>query len=406
MKLVHKTVESPDWEIVERKCVHHPDTLADDLAETLSIAYSKYTLNEFGAVLHHNFDKTAILGGATKVSYGGGELVKPVRVVLNGRASRSFGGTVIPLTDILHGVVYDFFTERFGDKVSKEKIRILHEVSTSSSPGAVDNYSGEEDNPRHTWFAPRSLSDLPELKSLNCNDTSAACYTPPNSALSRYVLDLDARIRSSAVNFDGRIGGDMKIMGVRRGESISITVAVPLLAEKIHSIDEFFDTLSEVDKFIRADFESKNGDFKLDLMLNPLDNRKTGDVYLTHTGSCMESGDEGVVGRGNRVGGLIRINRPMTMEGVAGKNPVYHTGKVLSAAAYEIMSGLFEPLEASLYLVGQRGKSLQNPWQVVLEAPAEYSAESALAVENRSRAVLADLSEVTRKILNREIRLY
>ncbi|MET7278839.1 methionine adenosyltransferase [Kribbella sp. NPDC005582] len=45
--------------IVERKGIGHPDTLADHLAERLSRAYSRYTLDHFGAVLHHNFDKLA-----------------------------------------------------------------------------------------------------------------------------------------------------------------------------------------------------------------------------------------------------------------------------------------------------------------------------------------------------------
>lgn len=38
--------------IVERKGLGHPDTLADHLAERLSRAYSRYTTQHFGAVLH------------------------------------------------------------------------------------------------------------------------------------------------------------------------------------------------------------------------------------------------------------------------------------------------------------------------------------------------------------------
>ncbi|MEK8144255.1 methionine adenosyltransferase [Streptomyces sp. M10(2022)] len=56
--------------IVERKGLGHPDTLADHLAERLSRAYSHYTVRRFGAVLHHNFDKLALLGGASEVRYG------------------------------------------------------------------------------------------------------------------------------------------------------------------------------------------------------------------------------------------------------------------------------------------------------------------------------------------------
>src|SRR6185312_80842 len=81
---------------VERKGIGHPDTLADTLAEALSRNYSLYTQKRYGAVLHHNFDKTGILGGKSFVSFGKGRLTTPVKVLVNGRLSASFGGENIP----------------------------------------------------------------------------------------------------------------------------------------------------------------------------------------------------------------------------------------------------------------------------------------------------------------------
>ena len=75
----------------------HPDTLSDALAETLSVNYSNYTLQKYGAVLHHNFDKVGLLGGASHVVFGKGFLTKPIRVLLNGRASTKFGNEGIPV---------------------------------------------------------------------------------------------------------------------------------------------------------------------------------------------------------------------------------------------------------------------------------------------------------------------
>ncbi|MFA5797465.1 MAG: methionine adenosyltransferase [Candidatus Woesearchaeota archaeon] len=141
--------------------------------------------------------------------------------------------------------------------------------------------------------------------------------------------------------------------------------------------------------------------------MNPLDNKKTGDVYLTHCGSCIETGDEGVVGRGNRIGGLIRINRAMSMEGICGKNPCYHTGKVLAGAAYEIMQNtdLNQNTEATIYLVGQRGRSLEKPWSVVLEAPTEYLNANLKKIEENIEYTLSNLGKITEKFLKREIPL-
>lgn len=98
--------------LVERKGFGHPDTLADHLAEQLSRAYSRWTLENCGAVLHHNFDKLALLGGASQVWYGGGRLVEPVRVLVNGRVTRSCGDVRVPVDDLITDTVKDFFAER------------------------------------------------------------------------------------------------------------------------------------------------------------------------------------------------------------------------------------------------------------------------------------------------------
>jgi S-adenosylmethionine synthetase len=88
-----------DATIVERKGWGHPDTLADHLAERLSRVYGRYTLERFGAVLHHNFDKLALLGGACEVRYGSGRMTAPARVLVNGRAARSCAGLLEDLRE-------------------------------------------------------------------------------------------------------------------------------------------------------------------------------------------------------------------------------------------------------------------------------------------------------------------
>ena len=46
-----------DVEVVERKGIGHPDSLADILAESFSNDYSLYCLENFGTVLNYWFDK-------------------------------------------------------------------------------------------------------------------------------------------------------------------------------------------------------------------------------------------------------------------------------------------------------------------------------------------------------------
>ena len=57
-------------EVVERKGLGHPDTLADALAERMSVAYSRHCRERFGAVLHHNLDKLYLRGGHCQTGLG------------------------------------------------------------------------------------------------------------------------------------------------------------------------------------------------------------------------------------------------------------------------------------------------------------------------------------------------
>ncbi|HJJ55738.1 MAG TPA: methionine adenosyltransferase, partial [Methanocorpusculum sp.] len=51
-------IESQAIEIVERKCIGHPDSLADGVAEAISRALCQEYINECdGAILHHNTDQ-------------------------------------------------------------------------------------------------------------------------------------------------------------------------------------------------------------------------------------------------------------------------------------------------------------------------------------------------------------
>jgi S-adenosylmethionine synthetase len=154
--IVERGVPAPsDLVIAERKGWGHPDTLADHLAERLSRAYSRYTLREFGAVLHHNFDKLALLGGSSQVRYGSGRMVDPVRVLVNGRAARSCGGAVIPLDELIVEEVTAFFSERLSELDGHLSIEL--NVTSNSSPGPVLTGDGPTD--RERWFAPRSSED-------------------------------------------------------------------------------------------------------------------------------------------------------------------------------------------------------------------------------------------------------
>ena len=183
------------FECVERKGKGHPDTLADGLAEELSRTYSNYTLSKFGAILHHNFDKIGLLGGESYVTFGKGYLTKPVRVLLNGRASDYFGNRKIPLKELLETASRNFLFKNFPMIDKQKDIEIHYNLSNASSPGRTDEPESERGT-RKYWFRPRGLHDLKELTCLRSNDTSLGCAYAPLTPLERSVLGIEKTLNS------------------------------------------------------------------------------------------------------------------------------------------------------------------------------------------------------------------
>ncbi|MCZ1012149.1 methionine adenosyltransferase [Streptomyces lydicus] len=352
------------FEIVERKGHGHPDTLADALGEHLSAVYSRYTQEHFGAVLHHQFDKTGILGGRVQVGFGGGQMLSPVRVLLCGRASGSFAGEPIPVREMLTDATRAFFADRFPMLDVEQDLRLLYEASQGDSPGGI----GEKDaaNVRSRWFAPQSLTDLPELKKLACNDTSSGAAFSPPTPTEQLVLDVEEVLAGHEQ--PAWLGSDIKVMAHRTGSVVNLTCAVPQIAAHVPDLDTYVANRETARAALAQHAAERYPDLQVQIWLNTRDDEQRPELYLTHTGSSIETGDEGLVGRGNRYGGLISAMRPFTMEGICGKNPVYHTGKVYCVAADLIASGIHGELGhgAEVLLVGQSGRELTDPWAAVV----------------------------------------
>lgn len=138
-------------------------------------------------------------------------------------------------------------------------------------------------------------------------------------------------------------------------------------------------------------------------------NPNKSDYYLTLTGSAIESGDEGVVGRGNRYNGVIPFTRHMSMEACCGKNPVYHVGKLYTAISSLISEEIFQliGLETYVYLTSQMGRSLSDPWSACVEVCGREatSTEHQLIEEIVERA-LSNANKTTRKIVRGELNLF
>lgn len=370
--VVDTAVPAPgDVTIVERKGWGHPDTLADHLAERLSRAYSRHTLDEFGAILHHNFDKLALLGGACEVRYGGGRMLAPVRVLVNGRAARQCAGREIPVDEVVRETVREFFAERLPDL--GEHLSIELNITSNPSPGAV--VTGDRTPERAVWFAPRSVDDLRERTVRLANDTSLGTGWAPDNRVEAFVRDLVDHLSGPGEFTSARpwTGSDVKVMAFASADEIDIVLCVPQKAAHVPNRVAYLANKNIVQhECERLAAEHLPGP-PIRFRLNVRDLPERDELYLTHTGSSIESGDEGVVGRGNRVNGLITPMRPINVEGVAGKNPVYHVGKLYNIAALRLAQRLYEETGAyaEVHLVAATGQRLDRPWRAYLRLAAK-----------------------------------
>lgn len=120
-----------------------------------------------------------------------------------------------------------------------------------------------------------------------------------------------------------------------------------------------------VENFIKKYFDFKN----VKVFHNTLDNweaKKEKDIYLTVFGLSAEQGDDGQVGRGKRVSGLITPCREMSLEAAAGKN-INHPGKLYQILAHLIaqeIGKIKSVKECSVRILSQIGTPLDEP-QVV-----------------------------------------
>jgi S-adenosylmethionine synthetase len=375
---------SQPLEIVERKGLGHPDTICDALAENLSRALSRFYLERCGAILHHNVDKALLCGGAARPAFGGGEVVEPVDIYLAGRATTSFEGITIAVEEIAVEASRRWLRENLRHLDAERHVRIHPRIRPASPDLAA-------------LFLRRRAAGAPLA-----NDTSLGVGFAPLDALERAVLAVERRLNSPEVKAgQPEIGEDIKVMGVRSGGDISLTVACALVGRHVASLDDYRTKKARIREIAAAAAGSG-----AEVAVNTADGDTADSIYLTVTGLSAEAGDDGQVGRGNRVNGLITPYRPMSLEAAAGKNPVTHVGKLYNLLADRIARALVAEIpgvrEAYCFLVSRIGRPITEPQLMDLKLRLE-DATALAALEPRvaqvARDQLAGVTTLWRELL-------
>ncbi|HVP93308.1 MAG TPA: methionine adenosyltransferase [Acidobacteriota bacterium] len=341
-------LEKQCMEIVERKGLGHPDYICDAVMDNISIRLCKEYLEKAGAILHHNVDKSLLVAGETEPRFGGGIVKQPMLFVLGDRATSQIDDLKIDVNEIAVNVAKQWFKENLRFIDPEKHVRYQVELKPGSV-GLVDIFKRKG-------------------KVLGANDTSAAVGYAPMTRTEKIVFKTEQFLNSK--EFKQRFpesGEDIKVMGFRNNNSLNLTVSMAFVDRFVHSEEDYFDKkakiVDEISRFVVAnmDFESIN------VQLNTLDvqGRGVGGMFLTVLGTSADSGDSGQVGRGNRVNGLISLNRPFCSEAAAGKNPVSHVGKIYNVLTYRIAQHVYEEVpeveEVYIWLLSRIGNPIDKP---------------------------------------------
>jgi S-adenosylmethionine synthetase len=326
--------------------------------DAISVALSKEYIKEFGTILHHNVDKGLLAAGRVNKRFGSGKILKPMELTIGDRATYRVGDKKIPVDEIAIDTAKKWIKDnlRFVDPEKHIKYRI---VLAPGSEGLTDIF-------------------LRPGKVRGANDTSAAVGYYPMSPTEKVVLELERYLNSKRFKDKyPETGEDIKVMGLRRGDMLSLTVAMPLLAPCIKSENEYFERKDAIHKEMLRFLERFESFRKIEVYFNTLDEkgRGLGGIYLSLLGTSAEDADSGQVGRGNRVNGLISMNRPMGTEAAAGKNPVSHVGKIYNVLAHKIAEKIYKKIdgikEVYVLLLSRIGTPIDQPQmataQVLLE---------------------------------------
>ncbi len=384
-------VEDREVEIVERKGIGHPDSVADGIAESISRELSKYYLKNYGRILHHNTDQAEVVGGQAEPEFGGGQVLEPIYILLSGRATTRVNGERVPYRTIAKKAAADFLKNNYRNLDIEEDVII----DCMIGQGSID------------------LRGLYDTQKFLANDTSFGVGYAPMSDTEKVVYYTERYINGELKEKLPELGEDVKVMGFRNGEKINVTVAVAFVGKNTPDKEHYMNAKEELHNLLK-DYVSRVTDKEVEYFINTGDIPEENVYYLTVTGLSMENGDDGSVGRGNRVNGLITPYRPMSMEASAGKNPVTHVGKLYNILAFKIAEDVVKEgggdiREAHVRIVSQIGKPVDQPQVASIQVIPSHSVNIERyrkEFEGIADNWLADINKVTNMLLDGKISVF
>ncbi len=388
--VVGRAVEEQDVEIVERKGLGHPDSLCDGIAEHVSQSLAKAYIDRVGKVLHYNTDETQLVAGSAAPTFGGGEVIDPIYLLITGRATKAYEGTQIPAETIALRAAREYISEQFP--FIDFGTDIVVDVKLGEGSGDLQEVFGEDGKQ-----VPMS------------NDTSFGVGHAPLTETETIVLETERQLNGAYSDENPAVGQDIKVMGKREGDEIDVTVAVAIVDRFVSDLDEYDETITGIRTFVE-DLAAGYTDREVTVHVNTADDYGEDSIYLTTIGTSAEQGDDGSVGRGNRANGLITPNRSMSMEATSGKNPVNHIGKIYNLLSTDIARTVVDEVdgieEIRIRLLSQIGQPIDRPHVADAALVTEDGVEVS-DIETEITAIideeLSNVTSITERVINGEL---
>jgi len=398
-----QSVKDMRVELVERKGLGHPDYIADSASEVASRALCRYYLKEFGTILHHNLDKTLLVGGQANPRFGGGEVLEPIYIIVSGRAT-----TEVRLEDGVHKVPFGKLVVEAVREWIKSNFRYLDPDSH-----VIIDYMIRKGSADLVTVFEAGKGSIPLA-----NDTSIGVGFAPLTTLERLVYETERTLNSREFKKKyPAVGEDVKVMGLRRDKKIVLTIAAAIIDREVSNPYEYMKVKEDIVEEVKGLAHKIAPDYEVEVYVNTADMPERGNFYLTVTGTSAEHGDDGQTGRGNRANGLITPMRPISLEATAGKNPVNHVGKIYNVLAKLIAEKVYEEhkdLFSDVYveLLSQIGKPIDRPLiasvkliprDIVMSSIPAHVKEDVVAIVD---SYLSDITKITELVLNDQVTLF
>jgi S-adenosylmethionine synthetase len=394
-ELIQKPIEEQEVEIVERKGIGHPDSISDGIAESVSRALCHAYLENFDGILHHNTDEVQITAGESDPHFGGGEIIKPIDILLTGRGVSEFEGKKIGIDRIAIMAAKNYLKENIIN-LDVESSAVV-ECKIGHGSGDLVDVFGRDGMP-------------------SSNDTSFGVGFAPFSETEKIVMEVEELLNSKDFKKKyPQVGEDIKVMGLRENNKITLTTAVAMVSKYVDGRDTYINVKEELNDII-TDLAQNKTEREVQTFINTGDDDNSTTekgYYLTVTGTSAEMGDDGSVGRGNRANGLITPNRPMSMEATSGKNPINHVGKIYNLLSNKMADQITSEIDGiqqiHIMILSQIGKPIDHP----KAASAQIIVEDGYSISSVHKDVqgvmdnwLEDIGKITEMMVKGKIRTF